>query len=1200
MKKGNLFSIHKATRISAVCAILIFGIEAMGAASKPVNCSNGKCNEVAANQTGWYVPKNSDFSNDKLEITGSNTNINETSLHIYEGAKLFAIHVKPFSYLTAKVNDGNIRFYGDNTLSTFQNDGQINLIEFKNDGNITNPIKIISFLNTLQGQSTNEIKRINGAEVLHVQIFKNEQGTRINELGIFKIDDQLDKDPYMQRQSGLFNEGFIGTMTIGESINKIDNSGEIGGIYTLKGKQTPSTIETFTNSGKLYGTVNAKITTFTNDGDVQAIFENEITTFTNKKTITTLAFNNTIENFKNTGSADIKKLITSGEIKNFLNDSSGTLENVINNGTIGKLDNQGTGSFKLTNNKTINGDIVDNQSSFFHFVQGENADEITQAITLNSKKSHIRNRGNISGTITLGGENARIINSGMLTSVMNLNATQYLKISNKNAKGIITQAITSNAKTNVVKNQGEIREIITLGGDTNTIKNSGIIAKEITITKGIANLNNQGGEIQGKITANGETVLDNTQGIITKGISVANAQASLFIDNQDGEIQGDIESSGGGIIKQPTTFANPQNNNLSMFINNSGAKATTQAIKYSGSGDTKIINSDGAKITGAVELSGKNAVIFNENASLQEAITISANNAEIKNTKTATIQKGITYTGGAKLSIHNEATIEGGIQNKGKDLELINAKDAVFALNTIDKYHLKHTGNGTSTIKGWNFHQNGKYQRIILDGDVSKVSVVGDLYGDFEIFKDGSYVQYLVLDKTHSNLSEEEINKMRMKDPNDGGTKDIAGNKINGGTNKFSDAFQGANPQAQLKNGSGGIFELKVHETGLIGTKIKEDAIIGDEIGAVSINSFNARLVSSQNTLREISIKNFKSQKEMNAKAYEIAQNQSDSYIAEGYEHTYDLYAQADTGELIYNEALRGYTDKDLLNALDSIFIKQDRGNDDVYSFAVPYFNLTRDGSGDKGNTISRSYGILLGAQKNSDFGTFGIYGNYESAKRENDATNTNISDASFMGGLTYYNAFYRYANKELFVNIGTSLGNTRTDLHTLDIEGTSGDTTFDTLNYGVDARFGFNIYDVLTNSMVTPEIGVVYTGLNTDSFGVQHRSGVESYEATTTNLFEGLVGIRYHKAGTQIARFSMATGAKFRIYDDAKTHMNFIGAIHQKIITNVALPDVFFYVQTGYSRLIGDNAEISFNYQANFAEAIQSHTGFIRFGYWW
>ncbi|QOQ98460.1 autotransporter outer membrane beta-barrel domain-containing protein [Helicobacter winghamensis] len=329
-----------------------------------------------------------------------------------------------------------------------------------------------------------------------------------------------------------------------------------------------------------------------------------------------------------------------------------------------------------------------------------------------------------------------------------------------------------------------------------------------------------------------------------------------------------------------------------------------------------------------------------------------------------------------------------------------------------------------------------------------------------------------------------------------------------------------------------------------------------------------------------------------------------EAYITDEQITTYATYAQAGASDaLFYDEINKGYTDLDLLRALDDIFIKQNKKESDLYTYAVPYYNYIKDKSLGLGTTKTNSYGLLAGGQLNSNYGVYGFYINLENSKRENNTTSTDTDSTSYLAGLTYYNAFHRFSNKELYVSLNTMLGTTKSDVSMIDSDSYKDDFDFDSLNYGAELRAGVNIYNVLTNSYWTPELGLIYTGMAVDSYEIKHTKLTEYYDKTTINLLEGVAGLRFHHAYNQTTRFNAALGAKFRLYDDAKSQMKIAGETLANPLfatRDIKLPDTSYYVQFGLVKLLGDNVELSLNYQGNFAKDIQGHTAFARIGYWW
>ena len=530
------------------------------------------------------------------------------------------------------------------------------------------------------------------------------------------------------------------------------------------------------------------------------------------------------------------------------------------------------------------------------------------------------------------------------------------------------------------------------------------------------------------------------------------------------------------------------------------------------------------------------------------------------------------------------------------------------------------------------------------------------LLGDRKIFANGSYVQYLV-------LTPEEEKKLQASgsDKNKGtgiydkdGRHNVAGHFIEGGAGANGESnfatLLNKGEVIKLSVGGGDTLQPEVLPDGMIKYKVSNDTP-GSIVGSNTITSLNTNMTQTFNTIKEISTKTFRTEhinhtssenlkeqvayalnnhlnKDLNSNVVNplnskissnitnhtlesnISSNALDntnstqSYITDEQISTYATYAAAGASDaLLYDEINKGYTDLDLLRALDDIFIKQNKKESDVYTYAVPYYNYIKDKSLGLGTTKTNSYGLLTGGQLNSNYGVYGFYINIENANRENNTTNTDTDSTSYLAGLTYYNAFHRFSNKEFYVSVNTMLGTTKSDVSMIDGDAYKSDFSFDSLNYGAEVRTGVNIYNVLTNSYYAPEIGLVYTGMAVDSYEIKHLKLTEYYKKSHINLLEGVAGLRYHHAYNQTTRFNAALGAKFRLYDDAESKMKMAGdALTNPLFVarDVKLPNASYYLQFGLVKLLGDNIELSLNYQGNFAKDIQGHTAFARIGYWW
>ena len=879
--------------------------------------------------------------------------------------------------------------------------------------------------------------------------------------------------------------------------------------------------------------------------------------------------NNTITKIQNLANLDTNKNYSIVFLGNTINDfinggSTGLDKSAYMHGIAFRKDKNSpttTTITNFTNNGTIN------------YITGYATTSSSDKTLANATIKNFTNNGTITNSVNIHKVD-KLVNDGLITA-FNMYGTDEINVTNNGTLGDFR-----------ARNIGEFinganSKIISVNGSTGSFE-ADRIAKFINE-----------GYIDGKHMSTRTDI--GTQGKI-QITDFTNRLSGKISGEMLADIKGVFSNEGSGEIVDLTLRLKTT---IKEFVNKENAKITGLKITKdssienftnSSTQDIKGINNQGL-IKNLLHTGDGSFTISNEN--LLEKIENKGGNFTLQNN--GKIQS-ISNNAKGNFAIDNSGNIAK-IENLGLgNITLENKQNATFIKNGV--YHIKHTGAGKTLINNWDFIKSGK---IIIDNGskASNISLQGRLIGNQDIFKEHSFVQYLITRENEASLD-------IMKNPQN---IKVAGNEVNNG-DFIKDFLQN---KVHLSIGAGSIVQPIVREDGMIVYNLNEAAIAGPSLNSTSINSFNVRLTTAQNTLREISTKNFKSQnvslsdtihkealqeKIIKAKAYKQAQKQKDSYIAQGYEDSYTLYATLDSNQLLYDEALRGYSDIDVLNALDDIFIKQNRDFSDIYTFVVPHFNLTKDASS-IGKTTSRSQGLLIGAQANSKIGIYGIYGVYESTKRENSAVSGDMEDKVFLGGLTYYNAFSRFGNKEAFVNISTSLGHAKSNLTLIDADGYKSDSSFGTLNYGGEIRAGLNAYDVLTNSIITPEIGVVYTGLKTDAFDIYHKSVTEHYKSVKTDIFEGIAGVRYYKANSQDSKIIFAGGTKFKIYDNAKTKMYLKGTDILREF-DVALPDIYFYIQAGYTKLIGENTELSFNYQANFTHNIQSHTGFIRLGYWW
>uniref|UniRef100_UPI0001979B04 autotransporter outer membrane beta-barrel domain-containing protein n=1 Tax=Helicobacter pullorum TaxID=35818 RepID=UPI0001979B04 len=296
------------------------------------------------------------------------------------------------------------------------------------------------------------------------------------------------------------------------------------------------------------------------------------------------------------------------------------------------------------------------------------------------------------------------------------------------------------------------------------------------------------------------------------------------------------------------------------------------------------------------------------------------------------------------------------------------------------------------------------------------------------------------------------------------------------------------------------------------------------------------------------------------------------------------------------------YSNLDLLRELDDIFISHTGDKDNLYTFALPYTRYTSAQlDGGVGTLKSHASGILAGAQAKlpSERGILGIYFGYESSDKQVGQQRLDFDEKVYYGGLTYYNVFARKGVSEYYLSANTRIDKGDTDLYKTYRSGsTTIDSQVDSYGYGADLKVGANYYNIYNNSVLSPEIGISYQGISTDSFRLRHLGGVsEHYYAQDVNFFDISASLRWQRAWNNVFKTMASLGAMYNVYNDAKGS-GVIAGLKQSADINVE--ELYGTTQVGISYALGENANIALNYSGIFANGVQSHAGYIRLGVWW
>ena len=1043
---------------------------------------------------------------------------------------------------------------------------------------------------------------------------------------------------------GITNEATIGSLIVNENITyneetdgSIANSLKVakdktltaGNGITLEYESTTFARadvipedEPFYNAGTIVGdienTSNSILPSFTNSGRIEGTFTNNghIIKFVNESTgvIDEFVNNQSIAFFKN-----------EGNIKDFKGD--GIIYGVINSNVI-------TGDFKevstslwneegaiITGNVTLKGTEQDCGDSICQQSELLNDGEITGSVINEANKQidWLKNTGSIGGSIDNSGSIVALEVSGEIAGgIANDGGIGALRV-NENltyrGNGNITNALIVAEGKTLSAGSG-----ITFNSDNGAISNQGTIAGNLSNVKGatLANFTNSGttSQINGNITNNG---------------FITNLANQVTIS---GDITNDTDSTITSFTNLGTITGNLYNDGHIDTLTNTGTMGTI----YNRSKNTikNQVNNAGAVIAEIDNSNGRYDTLQNYGT-----ITGNINNnngtiTNLFNTNSGTIGGNIDNSNGIIENFENSGTIVGNITNSLGNITIDN-KESGFIGGIITSNggitNISNSANGnigvitnnansTTNIQSWNV------------GDASNpnnpIKVAGDNLGG--INTGTIYINAIAgREYTISDIVE-----------GSNGNFDSSGNsyasQLNGGKGESSivDSLRGV---ADIYS-----FTHVGKDKYSVGLDTRE--LSGKTLGASLIYSSRMRQIDTNNMLREINVKNFKTdfeileQRERLKNQQALLENykqQRESYlngltkdnkelkrVSSKESTSLSTYAnnsniKSDAIEVVdyYNkDALASldnlqattkanqetYSNLDLLRELDDIFISHTGDKDNLYTFALPYTRYTSAQlDGGVGTLKSHASGILAGAQAKlpSERGILGIYFGYESSDKQVGQQRLDFDEKVYYGGLTYYNVFARKGVSEYYLSANTRIDKGDTNLYkTYRTGSTTINSQVDSYGYGADLKVGANYYNIYNNSVLSPEIGISYQGISTDSFRLRHLGGVsEHYYTQDVNFFDISASLRWQRAWNNVFKTMASLGAMYNVYNDAKGS-GVIAGLKQSADINVE--ELYGTTQVGISYALGENANIALNYSGIFANGVQSHAGYIRLGVWW
>ncbi|WP_179854166.1 beta strand repeat-containing protein, partial [Helicobacter pullorum] len=985
--------------------VLDGGIANSGTINQILNYNNGTINNGITNNANANIES---ITNQGI-INGGITNSSQIGMIDNKGLITGDLTNNASSIITT-INTGSITGSITNSgeITTLNVTGNVNN-GITNDSNITN-------LTINQGVSLGTNGITNNANI--GSFIVNES---VSYSGTGSISNALEvaKDKTLTATNGI---------TFNANKGNVNNLGTIAGDLTLKGSSN-----TLSNAGTINGnlTNSANTSTIANSGSINGTIINYATNGTiinaDNSNIAALDINESViynqgTNANITSNIDIAKdktlIATNGITFNATNGSvnnlgtlagaltlEGSSNSVTNSGSITTIINNASNS-NLTNNSNIGALEVNKNLNYSGSGSITNYAIIAENTTLNnstalifaSNNQGLENKGIITGSLENKGNMQLLSNSGT-TSQINGNITNSGLIANLANQGTISGTITNDAGSTITNftNNGIITGNLYNDGHIGTLYNKGTMGTIYNTSKNtIENLfNGTNSVIAGIDNSKGKYNTLENQGTILGNIKNNNGTITNLVNTNNGTITGQIISNGDSNIG---TIINEGVINSSHTMNTGSIQdKTNDAISLNTITNVVTAISNSGSINGNVRVAGNSEVDLIQNSKVIAGCIILEGGriGNINNTNGA-IANCMHFSNGASVdNLNNSGTIKDKITNNSGNITVNNSGSG-----SIGEIITSNGGNTTIINGGMGIMEGGHIGTITNDGSNSNTHIDGWTLDNPEnpsnpiIIANGS-------DKNGIHLKEDSI-FVSVK-PEEGKIYNYYDYIQNEKGDSIGDQFS---QDDELFNALTFIDILTPTDNGdgtySLGLDTRE--LSGKTLGASLIYSSRMRQIDTNNMLREINVKNFKTDFEILEQRERLKNQQA---LLENYKQqrasylngltkdnkelkrvsskestSLSTYAnnsniKSDAIEVVdyYNEeALASldnlqattkanqetYSNLDLLRELDDIFISHTGDKDNLYTFALPYTRYTSAQlDGGVGTLKSHASGIL-------------------------------------------------------------------------------------------------------------------------------------------------------------------------------------------------------------------------------------------------
>lgn len=261
----------------------------------------------------------------------------------------------------------------------------------------------------------------------------------------------------------------------------------------------------------------------------------------------------------------------------------------------------------------------------------------------------------------------------------------------------------------------------------------------------------------------------------------------------------------------------------------------------------------------------------------------------------------------------------------------------------------------------------------------------------------------------------------------------------------------------------------------------------------------------------------------------------------------------------------------------------------DYLIVARPYFTRNEVDSSPS-NLSGNSYGIMVGAQRATNYGIFGLFAGYESGKLSGGATEQKNDDIYF--GASYQKDFMLGIHPA-FVSFMSYYATQDRDLSIVGAP----KTKIKSGQFTTQGTLGLSFGNIKEKGVITPELNLEWANFRQKDYKLAFtNSAEEHYKTISHNFYYVGTTLNYEKELSEQFSLNASLGVKFSLDRKVKTSLNIAGVDYNDKIN---YPGAYTSAHLGGNFALNENTNIGLNYDGTFSSTDKSHSIWANFNFY-